>query len=100
MANYTTNYNLEMPEKNEFYNVDVQNQNMQKIDTALSEVFTNVSNGKQIVANAITDKGVVTIFFCICFATVGLSQVRTIRKITIIDMLNASKYRLYVSNSI
>ena len=60
MANYTTNYNLEMPEKNEFYNVDVQNQNMQKIDTALSEVFTNVSNGKQIVANAITDKGVVT----------------------------------------
>lgn len=60
MANYTTNYNLEMPEQNEFYNVDVQNQNMQKIDTALSEVFTNVSNGKKVVANAITDKGVVT----------------------------------------
>ena len=60
MANYTTNYNLEMPDQNDFYNIDVQNQNMQKIDIALSEVFTNVSNGKKIVANAITDKGVVT----------------------------------------
>ena len=41
MANYTTNYNLEMPEKNEFYNVDVQNQNMQKIDTAIFEAGNN-----------------------------------------------------------
>ena len=31
------------------------------------------------------------LFFCICFATVGLSQVRTIRKIKIIDMLNADR---------
>mgnify|MGYP000272850317 CR=1 FL=1 len=31
------------------------------------------------------------LFFCICFATVGLSQVRTIRKIKIIDMLNAER---------
>lgn len=57
---YTENYNLEMPDQNDFYNIDVQNQNMQKIDTALAEVFTNVSNGKKVVANAITDKGVVT----------------------------------------
>ena len=31
------------------------------------------------------------LFFCICFATVGLSQVRTIRKTKIIDMLNADR---------
>lgn len=60
MTTYTENYNLEMPDQNDFYNIDVQNQNMQKIDTALAEVFTNVSNGKKVVANAITDKGVVT----------------------------------------
>lgn len=60
MTTYTENYNLGMPDQNDFYNIDVQNQNMQKIDTALAEVFTNVSNGKKVVANAITDKGVVT----------------------------------------
>lgn len=31
------------------------------------------------------------LFFCICFAIVGLFQVRTIRKIKIIDMLNADR---------
>ena len=82
MAKYTEKLNLELPEQNEFYNVNIHNQNMEKIDIALSdtqgktdnnllttskeitsainEVFTNVSNGKQIVANAITDKGIVT----------------------------------------
>ena len=41
MANYTTNYNLERPEQNDFYNVDVQNQNMQKIDQAIKEAGNN-----------------------------------------------------------
>lgn len=35
------------------------------------------------------------LFFCICFATVGLSQVRTIRKTKIIDMLNADRKMIY-----
>lgn len=41
MANYTTNYNLEMPEQNDFYNVDVQNENMKKIDQAIKEAGNN-----------------------------------------------------------
>ena len=41
MTTYTENYNLEMPDQNEFYNVDVQNQNMQKIDTAIKEAGNN-----------------------------------------------------------
>lgn len=41
MATYTENYNLEMPDQNDFYNIDVQNQNMQKIDTALAAVGNN-----------------------------------------------------------
>jgi len=36
MAEFTTNYNLEKPAQNEFYNVEVQNQNMDKIDAALA----------------------------------------------------------------
>lgn len=41
MATYTENYNLEMPDQNDFYNIDVQNQNMQKIDTALAAAGNN-----------------------------------------------------------
>ncbi|WP_313524792.1 hypothetical protein [Anaerotignum sp.] len=41
MAEFTTNYNLEKPAQNEFYNVDVQNQNMDKIDQILAEGGNN-----------------------------------------------------------
>lgn len=34
--------------------------NMNKIEDAIEELFTSVSNGKQVVADAITDKGVPT----------------------------------------
>lgn len=37
MPNYTSKYNLEKPLQEEFYDVDVQNSNMDKIDTALGE---------------------------------------------------------------
>lgn len=36
MAEFTTNYNLEKPAQNEFYNVEVQNQNMDKIDQGIT----------------------------------------------------------------
>ena len=35
MAEYTTNYNLVKPAQEDFYNVDDQNRNMDKIDAAL-----------------------------------------------------------------
>ncbi|WMI81608.1 hypothetical protein [Anaerotignum sp. MB30-C6] len=41
MAEFTNNYNLEKPAQNEFYNVDVQNQNMDKIDAALATAGKN-----------------------------------------------------------
>ena len=56
MTTYTENYNLEMPDQNDFYNIDVQNQNMQKIDTALAEVFTNVSNGNRYLQTLLLTK--------------------------------------------
>ncbi|WMI82038.1 glycine-rich domain-containing protein [Anaerotignum sp. MB30-C6] len=37
MAEFTGNFKLEKPAQNEFYNVEVQNQNMDKIDAALAE---------------------------------------------------------------
>lgn len=36
MAEFTENYKLEKPAQNDFYNVEVQNQNMDKIDAALA----------------------------------------------------------------
>lgn len=41
MAEFTTNYNLEKPAQNEFYDVDVQNRNMDKIEQALTEAGNN-----------------------------------------------------------
>ncbi|WP_432406736.1 hypothetical protein [Wukongibacter sp. M2B1] len=95
MPEYTTNFNLEKPLQNEYFDIDIQNRNMDIIDSefkntniridelasnevekgaskigihdadsnfiatdvegALSELFTNVSNGKQQIATAITD---------------------------------------------
>lgn len=60
MPNYTTNYNLEKPLQEEFYNVDVQNANMDKIDTVLNENaeaandhITNKNNPHNVTKNQI-----------------------------------------------
>ncbi len=45
MAEFTALYNLEKPAQNEFYNVEVQNQNMDKIDAGLAEAKYIVSSG-------------------------------------------------------
>ena len=36
MADFTASYNLEKPAQSDFYNVEVQNRNMDKIDVALA----------------------------------------------------------------
>jgi hypothetical protein len=41
MAEFTENFNLEKPAQEDFYNVDVQNRNMDIIDNALMEVANN-----------------------------------------------------------
>lgn len=69
----TTNLQLEKPDKDDYYDIQVQNANMDKIDTAINnlsndkaektvveELKKSVSDGKTLVANAITDKGVST----------------------------------------
>lgn len=48
MADFTTNYNLEKPAQNEFYNVEVQNQNMDKIDAAIAQAkYINAPTGEK-----------------------------------------------------
>ena len=49
----TPNYNLNKPAQTDFYDVDVQNENMDKIDTALSNKVDKVS-GKGLSANDYT----------------------------------------------
>lgn len=69
----TTNLQLEKPDKNDYYDIQVQNNNMDKIDTAINNLSTtkaektaveelkkSVSDGKTLVANAITGKGIST----------------------------------------
>ena len=46
MPDYTPNYNLEQPFQEEYYNVDVQNQNMEKIDAALAKKAELGADGK------------------------------------------------------
>ena len=48
MPDYTPNYNLEQPFQEEYYNVDVQNQNMEKIDAALAKKAELGADGKII----------------------------------------------------
>lgn len=69
MSTQTTNYGLVKPDATEFYDITVQNSNMDKIDTTLkskadqTEVDSlkkSVSDGKTTVANAITGQGVTT----------------------------------------
>ena len=44
MPNYTPKYNLEKPLKEEFYNVDVTNSNLTKIDTAIDTKLDKTAN--------------------------------------------------------
>lgn len=45
MSTNTPNYNLEKPNEEEFYDVNVQNGNMDKIDSALKTLAVEVANG-------------------------------------------------------
>ena len=56
----TTNYGLKKPEETDFYNVQDFNDNMDILDEKVKECFQSVSNGKKLIASAITDKGVTT----------------------------------------
>ena len=60
MSTETTNLQLIKPDVDDFYNIQVQNTNMDKIDAAYQEIKKSVSDGKTLVANAITGKGVST----------------------------------------
>lgn len=53
MATNTPNYNLEKPAQTDFYDVDVQNANMDKIDTALNNKVDKVT-GKGLSTNDYT----------------------------------------------
>lgn len=56
----TPNYDLKLPEKTDKIDITVLTDNFEKIDEAIHEVFTNASNGKVKVAEAITGKGIAT----------------------------------------
>jgi len=77
MADITPNIGLKKPLGNENADITIVNENMDKLDQslgamatvpttaknaagAISELFTNVSDGKALVAAAITDKGIPT----------------------------------------
>lgn len=50
MASETTNYKLVKPNPEEFYDVEVQNSNMDKIDTALKELEDNKANNANLIS--------------------------------------------------
>lgn len=67
MSTQTTNLQLIKPDENDYYDISVQNENMDKIDETIHSLSTNVeevkksvSDGKTLVANAITGKGIST----------------------------------------
>ncbi len=67
MSKQTTNLQLTKPDENDYYDISVQNENMDKIDETVHSLSTNVeelkksvSDGKALVANAITAQGVAT----------------------------------------
>ena len=43
MPNYTTNYNLTKPLESELYDINVQNENLDKIDEALKNATNSVN---------------------------------------------------------
>ncbi len=56
MATNTTNYNLEKPSEDDFYDVGVQNDNMDKVDTALHELQEDI-NTKAMTPGPQGEKG-------------------------------------------
>lgn len=56
----TTNLQLIKPDKDDFYDISVFNTNADIIDEEITELKKSVSDGKTLVANAITGKGVST----------------------------------------
>lgn len=48
MAEFTENYNLEKPAQTDFYNVEVQNSNMEKIDAAIAAAGANPEMEQQV----------------------------------------------------
>lgn len=53
MANYTENYNLKKPDQDDFYNVEDQNENMDKIDAELKTLADSM-DGSDVV-NAVSE---------------------------------------------
>lgn len=60
MADYTTNFNLEKPLINEYYDVDVQNRNMDVIDGELNNINTRTANLEANKVDRIDGKGLST----------------------------------------
>lgn len=56
----TENLGLNLPEVDDFYDIEHQNENMQIIDEEMSTLKKSVSDGKSAVASAITGMGVST----------------------------------------
>jgi len=44
MPNYTTNFNLEKPLANEYFDIEIQNRNMDAIDKQLKDIDTKTAN--------------------------------------------------------
>lgn len=55
MANYTTNLNLTKPLQSENYNISVQNNNMDTIDTAIGDKTTLLTTEKGNLVGAINE---------------------------------------------
>lgn len=51
MPNYTQNYNLEKPTEDEFYDVGVQNGNMDKLDETIASIDTAKAAAKNTIAD-------------------------------------------------
>ena len=52
--NYTTNFNLRLPERNEQFNLDDWNNNTQSIDSAMQTNKTNISNNATNITSILT----------------------------------------------
>ena len=60
MGTETKNYKFQKPGEDDFYDITVQNQNWDLVDEELYEIKKSVSDGKSLIAAAITAKNVAT----------------------------------------
>lgn len=60
MSTQTENLKLTKPDTDDFYDIAIHNENMEIIDEEITELKKSVSDGKTLVANAITGQGVTT----------------------------------------